>query len=112
MKSLYGSITRSAVSCLSNVTFTMVYLQVAFVAGHGNARLAALRPERRDDVGRPRSAVEAAADGLPVLPPAGPSSGARCSPRSHRQNDSELCVAAQHARVCLGRSLERVGLDH
>src|SRR5215469_2780375 len=30
---------------------------------------------------------------------------------SHRQNDAELCVAAHHSRVTLGRFLERIGFD-
>jgi len=35
-----------------------------------------------------------------------------CWSTSHRQNDAELCVAAQHARVGLGHFFERVRLDH
>ena len=31
---------------------------------------------------------------------------------SHRQNDAELRFAAQHARVRLGRSFERIGFNH
>src|SRR5437764_896722 len=30
-------------------------------------------------------------------------SGWHCKPTSHRQNDAELCVAAHHSRVALGR---------
>ena len=39
-------------------------------------------------------------------------SGLRCWSTSHRQNDAELCIAAHHARVSLGRFFERVRLDH
>ena len=31
---------------------------------------------------------------------------------SHRQNDAELCLAAHHARVSLGRFFERIGFNH
>src|SRR2546423_5612866 len=31
---------------------------------------------------------------------------------SHRQDHPELCLAAHHARVRVGRSLERVGFNH
>ena len=31
---------------------------------------------------------------------------------SHRQNDAELCIAAHHARVSLGRFFERIGFNH
>jgi hypothetical protein len=31
---------------------------------------------------------------------------------SHRQNHAELCAAAHHARVGLGRFFERIGLNH
>src|ERR1035437_8923144 len=36
----------------------------------------------------------------------------RAWPTSHRQNDAELCVAAQHSRISLGRSFERIGFNH
>src|SRR6266581_376150 len=39
-------------------------------------------------------------------------SGWHFKPTSHRQNDAELCVAAHHSRVALGRFFERVGFDH
>src|SRR5271169_2104474 len=35
-----------------------------------------------------------------------------CPATSHGQNDAELCVAAQHARVSLGCFFERICLDH
>ena len=31
---------------------------------------------------------------------------------SHRQNNSELRLAAHHARVSLGRFFERIGFNH
>jgi hypothetical protein len=36
----------------------------------------------------------------------------RCGPTSHRQNDAELCVAAHHSRVSLGRFFERICFNH
>ena len=40
------------------------FLAADQIAAHGHHGLAALRPERRDDVGRPRAPVEAGDDGL------------------------------------------------
>jgi hypothetical protein len=39
-------------------------------------------------------------------------SRSRYRPTSHRQNDAELCIAAHHARVGLGRFFERIGFNH
>ena len=33
-------------------------------------------------------------------------------PTSHRQNDAELCIAAHHSRVCLGRFFEWIRFNH
>jgi hypothetical protein len=35
-----------------------------------------------------------------------------CRRPSHRQNDTELCLAAEHARVSLGRFFQRIGFNH
>jgi hypothetical protein len=35
-----------------------------------------------------------------------------CGPTSHRQNDAELCLAAHHSRVSLGRFFERICFNH
>ena len=45
-------------------------------------------------------------------PAGGLSSGLRCRPTSHRQNDAELRVAADHARVAFGRFFEWICFDH
>ena len=36
----------------------------------------------------------------------------RRAPTSHRQNDAELCLAAHHPRVSLGRFFERIRFNH
>lgn len=46
----------------------------------------------------------------PALPGSGFEGGSWIT--SHRKNDSELGLAAEHARIRLAGSLERIGLDH